>query len=475
MALKVLPFAAVLDQRQLNRFKNEAQGAAQLHHPHIVPVFAVGSERGVHYYAMQFIDGQPLDRLVRQLRAQSGLATAEAPADDTTIALRSERLTPTRQDPERAHSTTADSPTRRDSQSSLNYQTADYFEQVARLGIQAAQALEHAHTLGIVHRDIKPSNLLLDETGKLWITDFGLARFQNDASLTQTGDFLGTARYMSPEQLLCQPGLIDQRTDLYSLGVTLYELLTLRPCFDGENKQELMRSIERDEPLAPRRLNPAIPRDLETIILKSIAKNREDRYSTALELADDLERFLAGRPTLARRPTPAERLFKWSRRHRRLVGAATAGTLLVLGGLLMSTILIARQKVETELALVEARQNFDRAEENFRQARGVVDRFFTRVAGQLAAIPAADPIRRELLADALGYYQAFIEQAATDAAVRAELASAYFRVGEINEQLGSAEAAREAYRQALSTWESLQQDDSISTDQRADMAWGTTI
>lgn len=477
VALKVLPFAAVLDSRQLSRFKNEAQGAAQLHHPHIVPVFAVGCERGVHFYAMQFIDGQPLDRLVRQLRARSGLAADDdAMPDGTTLP-----LNPLPQPAVTQQPTGGSTPTVVDSNGhttgnvpSLEYDgSAEYFARIARLGVQAAEALEHAHLLGIVHRDVKPSNLLLDHAGKLWVTDFGLARFQNDASLTQTGEFVGTVRYMSPEQLLCQPGLVDQRTDLYSLGVTLYELLTLRACFAGDTKAELMRQIEHDEPVAPRRFSPTLPRDLETIVLKAISKNREQRYSTARELGEDLQRFLAGQSILARRPTPFERIARWSRRHRRLVAAATAATLVALGGLLVSIVLIAGQKAATERALVEARRNFDRAEDNFRQARSVVDRFFTRVAGQLATMPAADPIRRELLADALGYYQSFIEQAAGDRAVQRELASAYFRVGEINEQLGAETSAHESYQSALALWEELlAREPEAEFDLKADLALG---
>ncbi len=158
----------------------------------------------------------------------------------------------------------------------------------AALGIQAAEALDHAHKLGIVHRDIKPANLLLDVQGNLWITDFGLARLQDDAGLTITGDLLGTLRYMSPEQALAKRGYLDHRTDIYSLGATLYELLTLRPAIDGQDRQEVLRKIAQDEPTPPRRLNPAIPRELETILLKAMSKEPGSRYATAQELADDL-------------------------------------------------------------------------------------------------------------------------------------------------------------------------------------------
>jgi serine/threonine protein kinase len=189
-----------------------------------------------------------------------------------------------------------------------------FFQTVARFGLQAAEALDHAHQLGVVHRDIKPGNLLLDTSGHLWVTDFGLAQFQNDAALTLTGDLVGTLRYMSPEQALARRGVVDHRTDLYSLGATLYELLTLQPAFDGRDREELLQQISLEEPRPPRRLNRATPIDLETIILKAMAKGVEDRYATAEELAEDLRRFLDQKPIRARRPAPWERVAKWSRR-----------------------------------------------------------------------------------------------------------------------------------------------------------------
>src|SRR5262249_1437292 len=155
----------------------------------------------------------------------------------------------------------------------------------------------------VVHRDIKPANLLVDGRGNLWVTDFGLAHCQSQAGLTMTGDLVGTLRYMSPEQALAKRVPVDHRTDIYSLGVTLYELLTLEPAFGGRDRQELLRQIAFDEPRRPCRLNKAIPAELETITLKAIAKSPSERYSTAQELADDLRRFLEDKPIRAKRPT----------------------------------------------------------------------------------------------------------------------------------------------------------------------------
>jgi eukaryotic-like serine/threonine-protein kinase len=177
---------------------------------------------------------------------------------------------------------------------------------VARLGLEPAEALEHAHQEGIIHRDIKPANLMVDAKGHLWITDFGLARLRSDSGLTITGDLLGTLRYMSPEQALGKRVLIDGRTDIYSLGVTLYDLVTLQPAFEGRERQELLRRIAEEEPTSPREVNGSIPRALETIILKAMAKEPVGRYQTAQDLADDLRRFLEDKPIRAKRPSLAE-------------------------------------------------------------------------------------------------------------------------------------------------------------------------
>src|SRR5262249_23357129 len=177
-----------------------------------------------------------------------------------------------------------------------------FFRIIAQLGVQAAEALEHAHGLGVIHRDIKPANLLLEGGGHLWVADFGLARFQTEGSLTQTGEVVGTLRYMSPEQALGRHALVDQRTDVYSLGATLYELRTWHAVHAGRDREKLLRQIEREEPRPPRQRNPAVPADLETVVLKALAKEPAERYATAQALADDLRRFLEDRPILARRP-----------------------------------------------------------------------------------------------------------------------------------------------------------------------------
>lgn len=453
VALKVLPFAAVLDSRQISRFKHEAKAAAQLLHPNIVPVFAVGVERGVHYYAMQLVDGQPLDQAIAELRSPGAMAT--------TVAFPTADGQPTPADAEK----TADvcPSTCRPFLTGKSPNRLEYFRMVARLGIQAAEALHAAHEHGIVHRDVKPSNLLLDGDGKLWVTDFGLARCQTDSPMTHTGDVLGTVRYMSPEQATGQSALVDHRTDVYSLGVTLYELLALQPAFPGDDGPALLRRIDQQDPRPLRQLQPKIPADLETVVLKAMAKRREDRYATAQEFADDLRRVLEGKPTIARPPTVAERLGKWTRRHRRIVAAAAAVCLLAMLGMTASMLLIAREQYRTE-------QNYQRAERHRREAQDAVDRFGGRLAERLAEVPGAERVRRELLQETLHYYRDFVEQAQEDPTLRADLALTYSKIGTLAGEIGSTEEAIQAYDSAITLFGQLAADKPGEPDYRRRLA-----
>ena len=445
IALKVLPFAWSLDTRQLQRFKNEARAAAQLHHQNIVPVYAVGCERGVHFFAMQYIEGQTLAELIREMREAEARRTADVacgvgdtPADlPTPVGLR--------------HSTV-------NLLSSLGIRHETFHRTAAQLGVQAAEALEHAHGLDVVHRDIKPSNLLVDVRAQLWITDFGLAQFQRDAALTLTGDLLGTLRYMSPEQALARRGVVDHRTDIYSLGATLYELLVGEPAHGGQDREELLQQITWEEPRPLRRLNPAIPPDLETIVLKAMSKRSEDRYATARELAEDLRRFLEQKTILARRPTWLERAAKWSRRHRAVVRSALAMLVVTAVGFAISTVLIAREQANTAAAYERLREEqartrgaLDRlAEEqkrtkaayeaevrNFQQARRMLDFFAEVSAEELVDKPEVQEVRRKLLAAALDYYQDFIKHCPDDLSTRGELARSHLRVANLLSGMGA--------------------------------------
>jgi serine/threonine protein kinase len=467
IALKVLPFALTLDPRQLQRFKNEARAAAHLHHTNIVPIYSVGCERGVHFYAMQYIEGQPLSEVIHELRELAGRGAGGAPENQPTgpylpssssrslppaTALSSSQTARACETPaagEPASSAIHAATTPRMAGTTLPSASGPaFFQTVARFGLQAAEALEHAHQLGVIHRDIKPANLLLDVHGHLWVTDFGLAQFQSDAALTTTGDLVGTLRYMSPEQALARRGVVDHRTDIYSLGATLYELLTLEPAFTGCDRQELLRQISFDEPRPPRRQNRLIPVDLETVVLKAMAKRAEDRYATAQELADDLRRFLDQKPIRARRPAPWERVAKWSRRHKGFVASAFGLLLLLLVGFAVSTVLIAREQANTEKALKAQTEQRALADANFQQARQMLD-FFTQVSvEELADKPAVQEVRRKLLQAALDYYRGFIDQHGEDPSIREALVASQLHVAAILQDMGARSEALAAMEQA---------------------------
>jgi tetratricopeptide (TPR) repeat protein len=275
---------------------------------------------------------------------------------------------------------------------------------VARLGVQAASALEYSHERGVVHRDIKPANLLVDARGNLWITDFGLAYCQGQPGLTMTGDLVGTLRYMSPEQALGKSAAVDRRTDIYSLGATLYELLALQPVFAGESREELLRQIAFEEPAPLRRLNKAIPAELVTIIQKALEKNPDDRYASAQEFADDLQRHLHDEPIRARRPSLRVRAAKWARRHKPLVATAASVSVMLLVGAVIAAWMVAvqahrlaEQRIQVNQEINAALAEATRLEGPGRseRRRGVGDlakaREITRRAETLAENSLADP------------------------------------------------------------------------------------
>jgi serine/threonine protein kinase len=471
VALKVLPFASTLDAKQLQRFKNEAQAAAHLHHQSIVPVYATGCERGVHYYAMQFIEGRTLAAVIEELRTQAqwqrptrGVQTTpwekgkemlaelapapKSPADDSWATAPG---AVTRSRPDEAATLT--SPPGFSTETSTK--DPAFFLAAARLGIQAAQALEHAHQLGVVHRDIKPANLLVEGRGNLWITDFGLAQVQSNASLTLTGDLVGTVRYMSPEQTLAKRVLLDHRTDVYSLGVTLYELLTLEPAFNGRNRHEVVHQIAFDEPRRPRQINKAVPAELETIVLKAMEKNPAERYATAQEMADDLERFLKDEPIRAKRPGLLLRARKWARRH-----PAVSWSALIL--VFLATTAVAmfswREKHWSDRRLadkVEEQQitqaALAQAEKARRHARGALDELCSEeiLSDWLGRQKQLTAMQRGFLDRALESYQRFTEDIGDSPEQRQALAGAHYHIGVIREKLGQWKEAQESYRHAI--------------------------
>jgi WD40 repeat protein/serine/threonine protein kinase/tetratricopeptide (TPR) repeat protein len=325
VALKILPAASVVDSRAMLRFQIEARAAACLQHPHIVPVYAVDLVDDTPYYAMQLIEGKSLAELIVDLRrlVNAGSLGAKDGADIAVVdpVLHGLLSDWSAKSPDGVasgtHVSRGDRATAGPSSAGAwkkkawpgtsevvrSNRSLPYIRSAARLGVQAALALEYAHGQGILHRDIKPANLLIDHHGCLWVADFGLARLPADSGLTRTGELVGTIRYMSPEQADGKKAMVDRRTDIYSLGATLYELLALQPAYDGRTASAILRNIADTEPPPLRALNPAVPSDLATVVAKAMAKEASSRYLTAQELADDLNRFLDGRPVAAR-PTP---------------------------------------------------------------------------------------------------------------------------------------------------------------------------
>ena len=369
VAVKVLPLAAVLDATQIQRFRNEAAAAASLEHENIVGVYYVGCDRNVHYYAMQLVDGPSLAGVLTELQAdQSGQPTEERTGNVSTQRSTQAVTTLTTQN---------------------RHATEEYCENVARMAIQVSEGLNHAHQMGIIHRDIKPSNLLLDSKGKLWIADFGLAHIASQSQLTLSGDLIGTLRYMSPEQAAGDAAL-DHRIDIYSLGISLYELLTLRPAFAGADQRQILRNVIEQQPVAPRAVRREISRDLETIVLRCVEKDPADRYATSAELADDLRRFLDRRPIRARRPSVLTHTSRWIRRHTIAVAISIVVLVFFVGGLITGLVSMSLQKQRAAMALLQAEENLSVAMQSIEKTllRLAVD---SRHDGHLGSARCSDP------------------------------------------------------------------------------------
>ncbi len=420
VALKILPPSLFQNQDQVARFKREAETASRLEHEHIVPIFAVGQEAGIHFYAMQLIHGRGLDALfldgswLPKLADGFGLSKAKL---------------------------------------------------VARIGLQVALALEHAHSRGVLHRDIKPSNLLVEKGGKVWVVDFGIAKVLDDQAMTRSGEFVGTLRYSPPEHF---HGRFDGRSDLYSLGLTLHELLTGKPAFKGPGREALLRQVqEGDLDVLPKSV-PDLPRDLATIVGKATALDADLRYQSAREMADDLSRFLADMPVLARETAVFERVYRWAKRNR----AASAGLTVAVLALITASIVGWWAFLSTSASLERERGAKQLAESNLLFSLQAFDDLFDAIAGrdqallmsdegfsEVPVLPAVSEKDLDLLQRLLVFYDGFALENATNERLRLDRGRALRRVGDIHRWLGEFAAADEAYLASLDVYAEAKADD----------------
>lgn len=524
VALKVLEAGISDSPQQLQRFRREAESAAMLHHTNIVGVFGIGEENGVHYYAMQYIDGIPLGDAIATMRNRS---TTHRPAPSSQAHVRSksvvdQELVPRVADSDARSDVSVDAPTvlmeiELDADSSQNgtsnqgqmpvsanltkhsasektphgpsstgdrssdlaettpipkssvesvnacfgffehNKSTEYFQRIANLATQVADALEYAHQQRVLHRDIKPSNLMIDRKGTVWIMDFGLVKIFEKKDLTKVGEIVGTLRYMAPEQLEGKAGVT---TDIYALGVTLFELLTLRPAFDGDEAGTLAQRLRQSDIPRPRSINPAIPRDLETIVLKATAREPFARYRSAGMMADDLRRYCADMPILARRTTSFERLWRWGRRNPAL--AITSGSIVLLLGVVAAVASIGWLSVneafrEAEVARQKAESNLDSAIDAFDTVlENVTSREGPRtlpVSGddaspeQSLSLSSEDDVR--LLNSLLAFYRKFASENADNNLLRERTSLAHRRAAAILVRLGRLAEAEEDYGAAV--------------------------
>jgi serine/threonine protein kinase len=482
VALKVLPDAALADAKQVLRFQREARAAARLHHTNIVPVFGVGQDEGHRYYVMQFIPGMGLDAVMEELRrlrrgegaasplpgralSKASVSAAEvaqaivtgrfllaegadgAPQPGSTLAVTDsapldQPAAVSRQTDESSvislPGASADSLARSDLDRT-------FFRSVARIGLQVAEALEYANRQGVLHRDVKPSNLLLDPKGNVWVADFGLAKASDTEDLTHSGDIIGTVRYMAPERFA---GKCDARSDVYALGLTLYELLALRPAFEASDRHELMRRVMNEEPERLRGQVPNIPRDLETIVQKAIDRDPARRYASAAALAEDLQRFLDDKPIKARRVTPAEQAWRWARRNPAVASLAAGLLVALVAGLIGVT----WQWRHAAANLVAAEAANRKAQSRFGLAMEAV-RAFTTGASEDVILKekALEGLRKKLLGQSRTFYDKLRKslEGETDRASRASLAEALFDAAGLYGEVDAPEKALEAHREAL--------------------------
>ncbi|MEZ5989703.1 MAG: protein kinase [Planctomycetota bacterium] len=410
------------------RFRREVETIARLQHPGIVPILTIGEERGLPWYAMERVRGRTLAELLDRLRKR--------PRSELRGGLLRELLL---EDEDREGSGSDDAALFHDS----------WVRTCFEIAVQVADTLEHVHAQGVLHRDLKPSNLMLTPMGRVLLLDFGLARVQDAQELTRTGAAIGTTPYMAPEQVLGDLAQVDARTDVYGLGVCLYELLTLELPFPGHTELEVRDRILDGLPPSPSSRNPSVARDAETVVLTAMDRDPDRRYSGMRELREDLQAFLDLRPVRARNAGPWLRARRWAQRHRgAAVALVLAALILVLGPLSYAVYSSwERRTLETALKMVERQKGFveqqrDRAEAYAGAAKQVVDRILLEtVFRRISALPQSEPARRAILEEALSTYESLLAIDSDDPEMRRIAALARLRYGEVLSLLGKGDEA----------------------------------
>ncbi len=473
VAVKVLARGLLGDAKHLTRFRREARAAAHLRHSNIVPVFGVGQSGEHHYYVMDFVDGMSLREWLGSI---TGNCRRDVPTVDKALAETDGDLTvqsvSNESEPGPENSGCTPPPVSTD--------TPNYFRWVARLVATVCDALQYAHMQGVLHRDIKPANLLIDRGGEVWIADFGLAKLTEQQAMTVTGDIVGTPQYMPPESW---EGTYDVRSEIYGVGLTLYELLTQRAAIEGKHTADVIRKATEGVSVSPRKLNPHVPRDLETIAMKALAHDPRARYATAAELRDDLQCFLTDRPISARRTNLIERAIRWSRREPTvaMLTFATFALLLALAGVsafgyrrtkaALEVAQSAKRSAETSLeqqtdAWKIADQQRVRAEKNLQVALRAFDQVMQNIAdrgiesdaeflGEVTDTTSPDvtPEDAKLLQSLLGFFDELAANNSNE--LLAESAVAARRAGDIYVRLGQLRQADRAYRDSLERYRQL--------------------
>ena len=468
VALKVLPATTQFDTRRQERFRVEARASAKLHHTNIVPVFGVGQQDGVSYFVMQYIDGLPLSQVIEEI-AQLGNKSTRPLQEQTTrmrgIVAQSmfrppRSLSDEENDKQEAQQNELFNPSGTKStsgstekllgsinDSGLHSADTNYWKNIARIGASVANALDYAHQQGVLHRDIKPSNLLVNAAGAVWVTDFGLAKYFDSPDLTQTGEVVGTLRYMSPEQL---EGKALPSSDLFGLGLTMYEMLTLKPAYYNIDKKRLLENVSRAEIVPPRQYDSRIPKDLETIVCKCVESEPRQRYGSAAELADDLNRFLDGQPISARPIGQLEKGWKWCKR-RPALAAMMAALLLSMALGLTSTVWQWRKTADalanaefhleqSRKATTKAELATKRSERHREQAQDAVYQSINLVLLEdRMNTPQMSDLRRKLLELGRDFHLEMIESYEADDQAKIDLGMTFSSIAEISEHIAKSE------------------------------------